>query len=389
MIFRGEGTKDEEAFREWFSRLGELRSLCPKAQMIALTATAGPAQRRKILKSLCFSANSKIIHDSADRLNIKINSKIIPNNQEADKTFKWLFVELHKLGKDLPRHVIFCESISDVSKVYTAFLSEFGQDPTFNMYHSKTNEKVKEKIREDMSGDGLIHILICTNAAGMGVNFKDVHNVIHYGLPRQMDTFVQQMGRAGRDGQFSQELIIFKPHKGHLSKVENDLIKLAKDSETCRHQILCSAYLTEKSAINPLHNCCDVCEVLCDCDTDICPNKHKAFIEPEVTEPEEEMERPVSDTEKALLKHKLHSYKFSLNDQLSIVEIDIVHGLTDTVIDNIVEKSSMLFTTDDIIRFFPIWSYETAQEIFNIVCDVFGDTEMYSLCESEVDSDSS
>ena len=99
-----------------------------------------------------------------------------------------------------------------------------------------------------MSSNGVIRVLICTNAAGMGVNFFGLCNVIHYGLPYQMDTFVQQMGRAGRDGEFSQELIIFKSHKGQLSKVESDLIKLVKDSETCRHEILCSAYLTKKSA---------------------------------------------------------------------------------------------------------------------------------------------
>ena len=53
------------------------------------------------------------------------------------------------------------------------FVREFGQGSLlFNMYHSKTNEKVKEKIRDDMSSDGLIRVLICTNAAGMGVNFK-------------------------------------------------------------------------------------------------------------------------------------------------------------------------------------------------------------------------
>ena len=84
MIFRGEGSKEEDPLREWFSKLGELRSLCPKAQMVALTATAGPTQRRKIVRSLCFSANSKVIHDSPDRSNIKISSKCIPNNEVAD-----------------------------------------------------------------------------------------------------------------------------------------------------------------------------------------------------------------------------------------------------------------------------------------------------------------
>ena len=117
MIFRGEGSKEEDPFREWFSKLGELRSLCPKAQVVALTATAGPTQRRKIVRSLCFSANSKVIHDSPDRSNIKISSKCIPNNEIPDKTFKWLFSELHTCAENLQRHVIFCQSISDVSKV--------------------------------------------------------------------------------------------------------------------------------------------------------------------------------------------------------------------------------------------------------------------------------
>lgn len=51
-----------------------------------------------------------------------------------------------------------------------------------------------------MNTDGTIRIFVCTNAAGMGVNFHGVNNIIHFNLPRQMDTFVQQMGRAGRDG---------------------------------------------------------------------------------------------------------------------------------------------------------------------------------------------
>lgn len=80
-----------------------------------------------------------------------------------------------------------------------------------------------------MTKEGKIRILICTNSAGMGVNFYGVHNVIHYGLPREMDTLVQQMGRAGRDGEPSHELIMYKCHKGQLKQVEEELVQLAKD----------------------------------------------------------------------------------------------------------------------------------------------------------------
>lgn len=97
------------------------------------------------------------------------------------------------------------------------------------MFHSKTVEGKKEQIRSDMTKEGKIRILICTNSAGMGVNFYGVHNVIHYGLPREMDTLVQQMGRAGRDGEPSHELIMYKCHKGQLKQVEEELVQLAKD----------------------------------------------------------------------------------------------------------------------------------------------------------------
>lgn len=53
------------------------------------------------------------------------------------------------------------------------------------MFHSKTVEGKKEQIISDMIKEGKIRILICTISAGMGVNFYEVHNVIHYGLPKE------------------------------------------------------------------------------------------------------------------------------------------------------------------------------------------------------------
>lgn len=55
----------------------------------------------------------------------------------------------------LPRHIIFCERIQDVSKIYTLFVKIFGNNcDLFDMFHSKTSEKVKDKIRKDMNTDG-------------------------------------------------------------------------------------------------------------------------------------------------------------------------------------------------------------------------------------------
>lgn len=75
----------------------------------------------------------------------------------------------------------------------------------------------------------------------MGVNFKDLQNIVHFSPPRDMDTFIQQMGRAGRDGKFSQELILYKSHKNH------EMMKLISTDSDCRREIIAECYLTKKT----------------------------------------------------------------------------------------------------------------------------------------------
>lgn len=93
-ISRGEGTDQEEPFREWFSQIGQLRSLYPEVPLVALTATSGPSNRRKIMKMLCFRVGCEIITESPDRQNIKISSLQINDNIES--TFMWLLDDLIK-----------------------------------------------------------------------------------------------------------------------------------------------------------------------------------------------------------------------------------------------------------------------------------------------------
>lgn len=345
------------------------------------------------MKLLCFRSNSKVILDSPDRENIKISTLCIPNKDKLEKVFCWLIDTLRNEKEKTKRHIIFCESIGDVSKIYSMFLKEFGHNcKYFEMFHSKTSDKVKEKIRHDMTMDGDIRVLICTNAAGMGVNFVDVHNIIHYNLPRQMDTFVQQMGRAGRDGQISDELIMYKNHKSHLKKVENELVRLAKDDTKCKHEILCGAYLITHKNIVPAHNCCDVCAKKCSCGNEQCPRVHDALTAytAETDSSDEEMERYVSDEDKKLINEKLMSYKFTLTSSAAgvIIDSDVLHGFTNEIVVQIVQRCNSIFTPEDVMSKFPIWSFNTAVEICNIICDVLGDTNMYNLLEdTEEDSD--
>lgn len=325
------------------------------------------------MKSLCFKSSSVIITESPNRENIKISALCIPNNTDIEEAFDWILKDFDIQRENYPRHVIFSESISDVSKIYACFRKRIGPSDLFEMYHSKTVESKKEIIREDMGQNGKIRILMCTNAAGMGVNFVGVYNIVHYGLPREMDTFVQQMGRAGRDGVYSHELIIYKCHKGHLKKVDEELVKLVKDSK-CRREVLCSSYGCEVNTLIPLHRCCDICEQKCVCKSEDCPLSHPASQNKEYSSSTlQERPRDVSESDLISLRHKLKSLQWKLSDFSSIVNPNLIHGLSDEVIDYIVKNVQHLYTPNDVLKSCAVWSYDISLQIANIIQEVFCD----------------
>jgi ATP-dependent DNA helicase RecQ len=246
------------------------------------------------------------------------------------------------------------------------------------MFHSKTSYHIKEKIRKDMSVDGNIRVLICTNSAGMGVNFHNLHNIVHYGLPREMDTLVQQMGRAGRDGEFSHELILYKCHKGHLKLVEDDLVQMVKDSK-CRRGILCTAYASEMKATSVKHNCCDICEKSCSCGDEDCPASHPAFKEnAQDSESEEEsLKRSLTPDDRNLVKCRLQALKFKLSEVSTIVTSELTHGFNDDTLNEIMQNLEILFTPDDVMKYVAIWSYDLASQIADLINDALGESYMY------------
>lgn len=222
LIFRGETTKHVQAFREWFSRTGEIRSLisCPA---LVITATASKEARKVICKRLALNNCINII-DSPDRDNIKLFVQKLKNTVPIEETFNWLLKELSVKKKDCTRTLIFCSSIKICADIYTAFLMVLDKSVMeyVNMFHSCTSENVKEKIRQDMNDEiGCIRVLIATSAAGMGVNYRGVNNVVHYSPPKDMDSFVQQLGRAGRDGSQAFHLLIYNSR--HTRKLELDM----------------------------------------------------------------------------------------------------------------------------------------------------------------------
>ncbi|VDI08593.1 Hypothetical predicted protein [Mytilus galloprovincialis] len=123
------------------------------------------------------------------------------------------------------------------------------------------------------------------------------------------------------------------------------------------------------------------------CADEQCPRIHAALTvinDTESDSSEEEIQRYVSDRERQLINQKLMSYKYTLTSAFSgfIVDSNVVPELTDEVVTNIVANCNTIYTCDDIMGKFPIWSFQTAVEICNIICDVLGDMDMYNLLEN-------
>ena len=242
--FRGESGSDDGPFRSWYGRLGEARSLvsCP---LLVITATANQSARRKMKKMFCMNDCLEII-DSPDRSNIKLFVHKYKSTLQLNQLLSFLLNSLQSKKDHCERHIIFCPSIKICSDVYTMFRLELGllNIRHVQMFHSMTVDEVKEEVRVDMNtADGTVRVLVATSAAGMGVNFAGVNSVIHIGPPKDMDSFVQQFGRCGRDGSQAVALLLY--NNKQCKKLDDDMKSYVANDSICRRKLLLSSYVRD------------------------------------------------------------------------------------------------------------------------------------------------
>ena len=177
-------------FRPDYVELAKLRKVFPNTSFIALTATADKATRDDICRQLALS-DPRVFLSSFERTNITTYAH--PATQRIDKIAAILRNHLEDSG------IVYCLSRKDTEKV-SKKLNMMGLNTAF--YHAGLEAGQRMKVQRDFQNDE-INIIVATIAFGMGIDKPNIRFVIHYNMPKNLEAYYQEIGRAGRDGKES------------------------------------------------------------------------------------------------------------------------------------------------------------------------------------------
>ena len=281
ILCSGKGDKSRKLapFRPSYGQLGELRSLVEKkVPVIALTATATQQTREIIMKDLSMENCTQIIVDP-NKKNVKYS---VENGcKEICDNFKWLLEMLASTGPECPRSIVFFRQIKHIVEVFEFLQTKLGDkqyvnseendkngywNRLFAMFHLTTNEKIKRAVCESFQDpSGLVTVVLCSTSFSMGLDVRSVHTVVHFGPAHDLDDYLQESGRAGRNPSVKCNAVLLR-YKNCLSSqnISKEMKEFVKRSD-CRRLALLKPFSENSQSLQPAHDCCDNCTVNCHC----------------------------------------------------------------------------------------------------------------------------
>ncbi|WP_207155696.1 DNA helicase RecQ [Prevotella herbatica] len=248
-------------FRPEYNQLGILHEKFPNVPVMALTATADKITRLDIVKQLNLRVTDKdIFISSFDRPNLSLDVK-----RNFNKRQKLNYIESFITGNSNQAGIIYCMARKTTESLATD-LQKMGIEA--QPYHAGLSNDERSRIQNLFKMDQ-IQVICATVAFGMGIDKSNVRWVIHYNLPKSIESFYQEIGRAGRDGAPAETILFYSmadiitlrkfAHDSGQQRInEEKLTRMQEyaESQVCRRRILLN-YFGEPAD----HDCnnCDVC----------------------------------------------------------------------------------------------------------------------------------
>lgn len=246
-------------FRPEYRQLSKLKHLFPKAPIIALTATADDLTRKDILEKLALE-KPRIYISSFNRANISYF--IEPKRNSYPRLVEYL------RGRKEDSGIVYVLSRKSAEETARSLeLDGFSAKP----YHAGLDQGVRQKNQELFLKDE-VKIMVATIAFGMGINKSNVRFVVHLDLPKNIESYYQETGRAGRDGLPSEAILYysggdvtklkkFAEVEGNPEQTRIILKKLQQMADLCETHTCRRKYLLNYFGEETLDHCgsCDIC----------------------------------------------------------------------------------------------------------------------------------
>ncbi|XP_072190502.1 bifunctional 3'-5' exonuclease/ATP-dependent helicase WRN isoform X4 [Excalfactoria chinensis] len=268
-------------FRNSFRKLNSLKKALPSVPIVALTATASPSVREDIVSCLKLK-NPQITCTSFDRPNLYLEV-----GRQSGNILRDLKQFLTRKGSSSMYEfegptIIYCPSRKATEQVVYE-LNKLGV--TCGAYHAGMGIQKRRDTHHQFMRDE-IQCVVATVAFGMGINKADIRMVIHYGAPKEMESYYQEIGRAGRDGLPASCHVLWTTtdlvlNRRLLNEICNEKFRLYKlkmlekmekylSSNNCRRKIILSHFEDKQlrkvsSGIMGTEDCCDNCRCRASC----------------------------------------------------------------------------------------------------------------------------
>lgn len=249
-------------FRHSYRKLGALRQSFPHVPFLALTATATPNVREDIVCALSLK-DVVLTCTSFDRPNLYL-----------DVRRKGVMIDDLKnvIPKDGSPTIVYCSTRGTTEEV-NKLLHNLGIKCA--LYHAGLSLEERKR-SHTMFLEDKVQVVVATVAFGMGIDKPDVRRIVHYGAPRDIESYYQEIGRAGRDGLPSMCIVFFSnadllTNKHFLKDISNPLFLQHKtdmlnkmqhylSSTRCRRKLLLAHFAgAEADTVGGVPHCCDNC----------------------------------------------------------------------------------------------------------------------------------